>query len=76
MNIKILKENGVASHKTGGEYAIASVEIYVDGKLPPVDQREVVIHSIIENFCRNWPHDKVDELTGFIQDGLDQLEEV
>jgi len=59
---------------TGGEFAITTHEIHVDPQLPPRIQRNRVIHSVIEGFCANWCHDKVDELTDLIQDGLDQLD--
>ena len=76
MNIKIIREIDHPSYLTGGECAVLTVEIYVDSTLPDRMQRELVIHAIIESFCLNWEHEKVEELTDSIMDGLDMLEEI
>ena len=61
--------------RTGGEYATNIVEINVDDSLPMSEQRRLVIHSTIENYCRNWAHDNVNELEQLIVYALDQLDE-
>jgi len=77
MNITVKREHLHPNHLsgTGGEYAIAMLEIYVDDSLPERTQQEMVIHSIIENYCRNWAHNNVEQLTEYIQEGLDQIKE-
>ena len=77
MNIKVLKATERREHTscTGGEYATCNLEITVDDALPIELQRELVIHSVIENYDRSMPHEKVEELTGFICEALDQLED-
>ena len=72
MNITILKEKH-PSHKTGGEYTRTWVEIFVDPDLDISEQRECVVHAVLESYCPMWPHDKYDELMELILDGLDQL---
>ena len=74
MNIKIIKEN-ISEYMDvhGGECATFRLEIIVDENLTERSQRNLVIHAIIENYCRSWVHDKVDELTQYIGDALDQL---
>jgi len=74
MNIRILREASNHSYDTGGEYAIANIDIYIDETIPMRAQRERVIHAIVENFSRGMCHDKVDELTEFLIEGLDKLE--
>ncbi len=77
MNIKIIREAlpSEVTAGTGGEYAISQVDIYVDKNLPLRNQRIVIIHAIIENYCRSWGHGKVEELTGIIIEALDELGE-
>ncbi len=74
MNIKVIREKGHPSYLTGGECAEQTVKIYVDKKLPLELQRELVIHAIVENWLPSIPHDKVDELTELLKEGLEQLE--
>ena len=57
------------------EHSIANIEIHIDKHLIKRIQENLVIHSVIENYCRNWPHDKVDELEELIREGLDKLTE-
>jgi len=45
-------------------------------ELPMRYQEGVVIHEIIETYLQFLPHDKVIELTGYIQNGLQQLSKV
>lgn len=78
MNIQVIKDNDLATYRAlsslvGGECGIPSLKIYIDPQLPPRTQRMLVIHSIIENYNRTMPHDKVEELCGFIEDALDML---
>lgn len=73
MNIVVIKEHNTATHETGGEYAIDSLEVFVDDSLRPEVQRDLVIHAIIENYCRSWEHGKVVELVELISDALYQL---
>ncbi len=80
MNIQIIKDTDMATYRelsnaTGGECGVVSLKIYIDPSLPLRTRRLLVIHSIIENFNRTMPHDKVDELCAYIEDGLDILEE-
>ena len=74
MNILVKREDSVYSHLTGGETAVLNVEISVDTTLPSETQRELVIHAVVECYCRSWPHDKIEELTELIQKALEQLE--
>lgn len=60
--------------RTGGEYATNLVEIFVDEALTLDEQKRLVIHSVIENYCRNWHHENVNELEQLIVYGLEQLE--
>ena len=48
----------------------------MDKNLPSRTQIGLIIHAVIENYNRGMPHDKVEELTGFIQEGIDQLEAI
>ncbi len=74
MNIQVFREVEMPTDLTGGEYSTAEIGIYIDPHLPIRTQRLLVIHSIIENYCRSWAHDKVEELCEFIEDGIDQVE--
>ena len=60
---------------TGGEYATAIIDIRVDESLSLNEQRRRVIHSVIENYCRPWEHERVEELENYLMDALEQLEE-
>jgi O-acetyl-ADP-ribose deacetylase (regulator of RNase III) len=75
MNLRVIKEemsDYLDIH--GGECAVTKTEIYVDKNLHPRVQRNLVIHAVVESFCRSWDHDKVEELTELITEALDQLE--
>lgn len=76
MNITVIKEDIPleSSLLIGGECAKCDLEITVDKHLPLREQQMLVIHSIIENYCQSWPHDKVNELEDLIREGLDQLQ--
>ena len=75
MNIKVIREKSPSdvTANTGGEYAIFSLDVYVDENLSLRTQRTIATHAVIENYCRSWTHDKVEELCDLIQDVLDQL---
>jgi len=73
MNIKIIKDSQ-GSYLTGGEYAILTLEIFVDPNLTPEEQEERVIHAVIEN-CTDFKHDEIDTLTEYIFDSLLKLRE-
>ena len=74
MNITVKKEN-IRQYMDvhGGECASSTLEITVDKSLPKRAQRNLIIHSVIENYCQSWSHDKVVSLTEDIEDALDQL---
>ena len=74
MNIIVIKSN-IKNYQDihGGECASTKVEIEVDSSLRKRVQRNLVIHAVIEVFCRPWTHDKVEELTDYICDALDEL---
>jgi hypothetical protein len=76
MSVRVILEDGKGwSYQTGGEYAVIDLEIHVDKSLTYEEKQELIIHSIIENYCRSWSHDKVEELGQEIWDGLLQLKE-
>ena len=58
---------------TGGEFAIQRLDITIDKNIDIRDQRVNVIHAILESFFLSVTHDKIDELTQLISDGLDEL---
>lgn len=74
MNIN-LKFEEIPDDLMDREYATHEVTIYIDERLAYRTKRTMVVHAIIENYCRNWPHNKVEELTECIQSGLDDLDE-
>ena len=76
MNITVCKEAilGLSSEEVVEEYGMLNLEIHLDESLPYRMQQNLVIHAVIEGFCRNWVHEKVEELEGYIRDALDQLE--
>lgn len=78
MNIQIIKDNDMAAHRAlsslvGGECGVLSLTIHIDPMLPKRTQRALVIHSVIENYNRGMPHDKVEQLCSFIEEALDML---
>ncbi len=58
---------------TGGEFAIQRLDIVIDKNIDIRYQRINVIHAILESFFRSVSHDKIDEVTQLIADGLDEL---
>ena len=73
MNIKIIKDSTMPTHLTGGEFGVSHLEIHIDPLLPDRTQRALVIHCVLENYCRSWGHDKIEELCDYIEDALDIL---
>lgn len=76
MNIKIKKTDKVEPALWTGGYATSVTSITVDKGLPTIYQQGVVIHEVVECYLPSLSHDKVVELTAYIQEGLKQLEEV
>ncbi len=76
MIIKVNVEDFHINHTadTGGECAVASLEISVDKNLPLRTRRALVRHAIIENFNRGLPHSSVELLCELLQEGEDLLE--
>lgn len=58
---------------TGGEFAIQRLDIVIDENIDIRYQRINVIHAILESFFLSVTHDKIDEVTQLISDGLDEL---
>ena len=75
MNIRVIKDKTQPTHFTGGEFGISRLDIYIDPSLPERTQQELIIHCVIENYCRSWQHGKVEELCGYVEDALDKLKE-
>jgi len=65
----------LSDHDTGGGYRSVKAEIIVDSSLPPIRQREVVIHEVLGAYLGIVvsPED-IAELAGSINDALCQLE--
>jgi hypothetical protein len=57
-----------------GGYSYMYVDIKVQKDLPLNSQRGVVIHEILECYLRELSHDKIVDLTGYLLEGLRQLE--
>lgn len=80
MNIQVIKDKDMGTYRelsslVGGECGVSRLDIYVDPTLPERTQQMLVIHSVIENYNRSLPHNKVEELCGFIEEALDKLKE-
>jgi hypothetical protein len=76
MNVRVIKEDAhLWSHLTGGEYAEHNLEIHVDEALPYFMQRDLIIHSILENYFPSLEHRKIEQLETIISDALGQLDE-
>lgn len=73
MNVTILKEENHPSYITGGGCAALNLEIAIDPTLPCWDQRDVLIHEVIEGYLPCLPHDKVEELTEILNRALEEL---
>ena len=74
INIKVIEED-LNMPELGGECAVCNLVISVDRNIDSRSEQRFVIHAVIENYCRHWTHDKVDQLEEFIMDALDQLKE-
>ena len=75
MEVKLhLDKEFPQGYMTGGGYSRDTLAVYIDATLPIVLQRTVVIHEILEGYCKSWGHDKIDELTTLIEDALLQLD--
>jgi len=75
MNIKI---NLVDMQKevnaiTGGGYAVTTTEVFLDKDMDGRLMSELVIHEILDSYMQFLSHDKIDELTNLILDGLAQI---
>ncbi len=75
MNIKVIEEDLHKTPELGGECAVCDLVISIDKNIGFRSKQKSVIHAVIENYCRHWTHDKVEQLEDFIMDALDQLEE-
>ena len=74
MNLKIVKDNTPnLTVMTGGGYAVNDVLVHIDSSLDEHTQTEILIHEILDAFLTTLPHEKIDELTDLLTDGLDQL---
>ena len=73
MNITIKKTSDYEPAFWTEGYAEHIIEIAIDKSLPKKYQEGVVVHEIIECYCPFLCHEKVEELTGYILDGLGQL---
>lgn len=70
--INIHKENMPSEHiaDTGGEYAEATLDIFIDTSLTVEAQEIRLIHAILEHHLWFFPHDDIDVLTEAITDAL------
>ncbi len=77
MDIKVVKSKELRDYTDvhGGEVANVEVTVSIDESLPLRVQRNLVIHAIIEVYCPFLEHDRVEELTNYISDALDELKE-
>lgn len=74
MNIKVTLTNEPNfSALTGGGCAATDCYINIDAKMDDYLQTEVVLHEILEAFLPFMCHEKVEELTDLLMDGLTQL---
>lgn len=76
MFITVHREKSRVSHLTGGGYAATNCQIYVDRALPLSEQREIVLHEILEAYLPCLPHNKVEELTALLVDGMGKVSAV
>jgi len=73
MNIKIHIEKLPQSHRLEGGYSDNLLDIFLEESLDDRSKVEVVIHEIIEALFPTIEHEKVDVVTDYIMEGLDQL---
>ena len=74
MNISVITDKTPNLEKiTGGGYAVTEVKVHIADNMPDIKKQEVVIHEILEVFLPGVCHEKIDELTCYLIDGLKQL---
>ena len=74
MNLKlVLDDTPNLTVMTGGGYAVTDVMIHIDKSLDEHTQTEILLHEILDAYLTTIPHDKIDELTGLLTEGLDLL---
>ena len=73
MEIEVKQVDDITPEHTGGGYSECRLLVSVHKKMTKRSKVEVVIHEVIENYCPMWPHEAVDQLTGLIMLGLDDL---
>jgi len=76
MNIEVIPVSEIEPRFFSGGYSTMTAVISIDTSLPMNYQKETIIHEIIEVFTPSLPHEKVAELTGYILDGLNRLEDI
>ena len=77
MDVKIVLEpmEPNLTAMTGGGYGVVYADVYVDANLSKREQRDTVIHEVVEAFLNGCPHETIDQMTDAISDALDQLED-
>ena len=76
MNIQIIKDSTPKLYQiTGGGYAETESKVHVVANMTLEVQQEIVIHEILEVYLPYLSHNKIDELTGLLVNGLSQLQE-
>ena len=77
MNIKvILVDEPSFLAKTGGGCAQTDCYVNIGSGLDERSQIETVLHEILEAHLWLLEHDKIDDLTDALMDGLDQLNDI
>ena len=73
MNITVKVTEDIEPALWSCGYAQQEVTVTIDKTMPLRYQEESVIHEILECYCKFLDHDKIIELTSYIQEGLKQL---
>ena len=73
MNIEIDLIDRIDAELGGTGYSVSVLSVFVDTNLPYEHQEAAVIHEIVETYCKFLSHEKVEELSGYIQHGLELL---
>ena len=74
MDITVTKDD-LSNHDTGGGIRVVKAEIIIDSSLPPLRQRESVIHEILGAYLGSVVStDDISEIASSINDGLCQWE--
>lgn len=77
MNITVAYEKDHrANIYRGGECVVSNIEIFIDPEMSYMEQQLLAVHGVVENYNLGLPHDKVDQLCGYIEDALIQLEQL